>query len=181
MIELRSEPYTLLSRPDIPETEKRFRTHLNAGWCSGVMFGVLVHHKFTQPIEYDAMLWDRESMLFIEYKDSVGAYKRMSAKRAQQVSAASRNIARRFGFDRCAYIIVVNGIPEETKKGEVVVAIPLEKLPDYTPLFQSTIPELDYTRKLIVKYERKENPADVTRENVVRELRVLEDMITQLK
>jgi len=167
MIELRSEPYTLLSRPDIPETEKRFRTHLNAGWCSGVMFGVLVHHKFAQP-------------LFVEYKDSVGAYRRMSAKRAQQVSASSRNIARRFGFDRCAYIMVVNGIPEETKKGEVVV-IPLVDLPDYEPLFQSTIPELDYVKKLISKYERKENPADVTREGMVRELRVLEGMIEQLK
>ena len=180
MIELRSEPYTLLSRPDIPETEKRFRTHLNAGWCSGVMFGVLVHHKFAQPIEYDAMLWNHESMLFVEYKDSVGAYRRMSAKRAQQVSASSRNIARRFGFDRCAYIMVVNGIPEETKKGEVIT-IPLADLPGYMPEFQSTIPELDYVKKLIAKYERKENPAEVTRGGVVRELNVLKGMIEQMK
>ena len=76
--------------------------------------------------------------------------------------------------------MVVNGIPEETKKGEVV-AIPLEKLPDYIPEFQSTIPELDYVKKLITKYERKENPAEVTRERTVRELRVLEGMIVQLK
>ena len=180
MIELRSEPYTLLSRPDIPDTEKRFRTCLNTSWCSGVMFGVLVHHKFAQPIEYDAILWNHESMLFIEYKDSASAYKRMSAKRAQQVSAATKNIARRFGFDRCAYIIVVNGIPEETKKGEVVT-IPLADLPEYEPEFQSTIPELDYVKKLIAKYERKENPAEVTRERTVRELNILKGMIEQLK
>jgi len=144
------------------------------------MFGVLVHHKFAQKIEYDAMLWNRESILFVEYKDSVGAYRKMSAKRAQQVSATSRNIARRFGFDRCAYIMVVNGIPEETKKGEVVT-IPLAELLDYEPLFQSTRPELDRVQKLITKYEREENPAEVTREGVVSELRVLEGMIAQLK
>ena len=76
--------------------------------------------------------------------------------------------------------MVVNGIPEETKKGEVVT-IPLVDLPDYIPEFQSTRPELDYVTKLIAKYERKENPAEVTRERTVRELRVLEGMITQLK
>ena len=76
--------------------------------------------------------------------------------------------------------MVVNGIPEETKKGEVVT-IPLADLPDYKPLFQSTIPELDYVKKLITKYEREENPAEVTRERTVRELRVLEGMIVQLK
>ena len=64
--------------------------------------------------------------------------------------------------------MVVNEISEETKKGEVVV-IPLAELPDYEPLFQSTIPELDYVKKLIAKYERKENPAKVPRERAVRE------------
>jgi hypothetical protein len=76
--------------------------------------------------------------------------------------------------------MVVNGIPEETKKGEVVT-IPLADLPEYKPEFQSTRPELDYVTKLIAKYEREENPAEVTRERTVRELRVLEGMITQLK
>ncbi|MEA1864231.1 MAG: hypothetical protein U9N46_03375 [Euryarchaeota archaeon] len=180
MIELRSEPYTLVSRPDIQETEKRFRALLHAEWCSGIMFNVLVHRKFAQPIEYDGMLWNHESMLFIEYKDSVTAYRRMNAKRAQQVADSSGNIARRFGFDGYSYILVVNGIPEETKKGDVVV-IPLERLPDYKPNFQSTRPELDYVHKLIAQYEREENPADVTRDKAVRELYVLRDMIEQRK
>jgi len=43
------------------------------------------------------------------------------------------------------------------------------------------MPELDYVKKLIAKYERVENPAEVTRERTVRELRVLEGMIVQLK
>ena len=144
------------------------------------MFNVLVHRKFAQPIEYDAILWNHESMLTIEYKDSVNAYKRMSAKRVQQVADASKNIARRFGFDRYSYILVVNGISEDTKKSEVTV-IPIEKLPDYEPNFQSTRPELDYVHKLIKQYERDENPMEVTRTRVVRELRVLRDMVEQMK
>lgn len=180
MIELRSEPYTLVSRPDIQETEKRFRSHLNTEWCSGIMFNVLVHRKFAQPIEYDAVMWNTESMLFLEYKDSVNAYRKMSAKRAQQVSDSSKNIARRFGFDRCSYILVVNGIPEETRKGDIAV-IPLEQLPDYEADFQSTRSELDYVHKLIAQYERDVNPVEVTHERVIRELRVLKGMIEQLK
>ncbi|MEA1907206.1 MAG: hypothetical protein U9N12_09745 [Euryarchaeota archaeon] len=180
MIELRSEPYTLVPRPDIPETEKRFRSCLNTEWCCGIMFGVLVHHKFAQPIEYDAILWSRDSMLFIEYKDSVAAYRRMSAKRVQQVAGSSRNIAKKFGFDEYAYILVVNGIPEATKKGNVVV-IPLKELPRDEPDFQSTRPELDYVQKLIAQYEREENPVDVTRKRVIRDLNVLGGMIEQQK
>ncbi|MCD6145215.1 MAG: hypothetical protein J7J03_02285, partial [Methanosarcinales archaeon] len=166
--------------PDIQETEKRFRTHLNTGWCSGVMFNVLVHRKFAQPIEYDAMLWNIESMLFIEYKDSLNAYRKMSAKRAQQVSDSSRNIARRFGFDKYTYLLVVGDLPEETRKGDIV-AIPLERLSDYEPDFQSTRPELDYVHKLIAQYEREENPVEVARDRVIRELCVIRDMIEQLR
>jgi len=180
MIELRSEPYTLVSRPDVQETEKQFRACLNTEWCSGVMFNVLVHRKFAQPVEYDAVLWNDYSMMFIEYKDSKNAYKRMSAKRAQQVSDFSKNIARKFGFDEYAYILVVNGISEETKKGEVVT-IPLKRLPSYVPAPRSTASELDYVDKLVAQYERTENPAEVTRERVIRELRVLKGMIEQLK
>jgi len=142
------------------------------------MFGVLVHRKFAQPIEYDAILWSCDSALFIEYKDSVAAYKRMSAKRAQQISDSSRNIAKKFGFDEYAYILVVNGIQEATKKGNVVV-IPLEQLPDHKPDFQSTRPELDYVQKLIAQYKREDSPVEVTRERVIRDLNVLGSMIEQ--
>jgi hypothetical protein len=74
--------------------------------------------------------------------------------------------------------LVVNGIPEATKKGNVM-AIPLEQLPDYKPDFQSTRPELDYVQKLIAQYEREENPVDLTRKRVIRDLSVLESMIEQ--
>lgn len=166
---MRSDPYTLKSRPDIQASEKPLRTQLDIDWCNGVLFNVLAFRNSAVIAEYDAVLWDSDSIMFLEYKDSLGAYKKMYAKRAQQVAGFARNIARSFGFLRYNFTLVVNGIEEPTTKGNVRV-IPLGLLAKHQPEFFLTKVELDYVNKLIDKHSE---------ESVNEELKILKNMIEQ--
>ncbi|MGP8319640.1 MAG: hypothetical protein ACT6FD_02450 [Methanosarcinaceae archaeon] len=176
MVELRSEPYTLKTRPDVIDTEKEFRDKLNLAEVNGIFFNVLALKNSAVLAEYDAMLWREDKVWFIEYKDSHAANKRMSAKRVQQVSDISRNLARVFGFAQYNFTIVVKGIEEPVVKGGSNV-VPLERLSNFQPEYSSTYIELDYTDKLISKYTRNENPAELDRDKIVTELDNLKSMI----
>jgi hypothetical protein len=178
-MELKAEPYTLKLRPDIQSSEQAMRSNLNLQWCSGVLFNVLAFKNMANKVEFDAILWSNEAMLFIEYKDSTTMYKNLEAKRAQQIKGIARNIARAFGFQKYNFIIVVNGIEQRTEKGTAVV-IPLNELTNYTPEFESAIEELDYVDWLLSKYERKDNPVEFTKELVLKELKTLRDKIEQV-
>jgi len=178
MVELRSEPYTLKTRPDIIDTEKDFRNNLNLAEVNGMLFNVLAFKNSAILAEYDAILWREDKVWFIEYKDSHAANKRMSAKRVQQVSDMSRNLARIFGFAQYNFTIVVKGIKEPVVKGNSNV-VPLEDLPDFQPEYSSTYIELDYIDKLITKYTRSENPAEPDRDMMITELNNLRSMMMQ--
>ncbi len=182
MVELRSEPYTLKTRPDVIDTEQEFRDNLNLAEVNGVHFNVLAFKNSAVLAEYDAMLWRDDKVWFIEYKDSQAANKRMSAKRVQQVSDISRNLARRFGFARYSFTIVVKGIKESVVKGGAETeVVPLDKLFDFQPEYSSTYRELDHIDKLINKYTRSEDPAELDRDKIVTELNNLKTMITQIQ
>jgi hypothetical protein len=178
-MELKAEPYTLKLRPDVQSSEQAMRSNLNLHWCSGVLFNVLAFKNMANKVEFDAILWSNEAMLFIEYKDSTTMYKNLEAKRAQQIKGIARNIARAFGFQRYNFIIVVNGIEQRTEKGTSIV-IPLNELTNYTLEFESAIEELDYVDWLLSKYDRKDNPVEVTRELILKELKTLRDKIEQV-
>lgn len=178
-MEFRAEPYTLRMRPDIQESEKALRSHLNLGWCSTVLFNVMAFKNMANKVEYDAVLWNNDSILFIEYKNSVGMYKNLAAKRAQQIKDYARNVARAFGFRKYNFIIAVNGLEQGTEKGTAKV-LPLDELQSYTPEFESAIEELDYINKVLSKYEKQENPVEFNREIVLKELKVLRDKIEQV-
>ena len=92
MIELRSDPYVLKSRA-IQDTEQDFRLNLNLSWCRGVLFNVVALKNSAAIVEYDAILWTEDSLMFMEYKDSVAAYKNLSTRRIQQMSSFAKNIA----------------------------------------------------------------------------------------
>ena len=70
MIELSSDPYVLKPR-NTPMTEADFRLHLNISWCRGVLFNVVALKNSIAVVEYDALLWSDDSIMFVEYKDSV--------------------------------------------------------------------------------------------------------------
>ncbi|MGP8320957.1 MAG: hypothetical protein ACT6FE_01320 [Methanosarcinaceae archaeon] len=178
MVELRSEPYTLKTRPDVIETEQEFRDNLNLAEVNGTLFNVLAFKNSAVLAEYDAMLWREDKVWFIEYKDSHAANKRMSAKRVQQVSDMSRNLARIFGFAKYNFTIVVKGIKKSVIKGNANV-VPLEDLFDFQPEYASTYLELDYIDKLISKYTRSENPAELNRDKIVTELNNIKTMVMQ--
>ncbi len=178
-MELKAEPYTLKLRPDVQSSELAMRSNLNLQWCSGVLFNVLAFKNMANKVEFDAILWSNEAMLFIEYKDSITMYKNLEAKRAQQIKGIARNIARAFGFQRYNFIIVVNGIEQRAEKGTAIV-IPLNELTSYTPAFESAIEELDYVDWLLSKYDRKDNPVEFTRELALKELKTLRDKIEQV-
>ncbi|ABK15130.1 MAG: hypothetical protein H5T42_02260 [Methanothrix sp.] len=154
MIELRSDPYVLKPRV-APSTESDFRIHLNIGWCRGVLFNVVALKNSVAIVEYDAILWSEDSVMFVEYKDSVAAYKSLSARRIQQMDGLAKNIARGLGYRRYCFIIVVRDLQETTSRGGVDV-IPLYMLGSYEPSFESTYSELDYLDKLMAKYTREE-------------------------
>ena len=99
-MELKAEPYTLKLRPDVQRSELSLRSNLNLQWCGGVLFNVLAFKNMANKVEFDAVLWNNEAILFIEYKDSPSVYKNLEAKRAQQIKGISRNIARAFGFTK---------------------------------------------------------------------------------
>jgi len=161
MIELTSDPYILKPRAT-PITEADFRIHLNISWCRGVLFNVVALKNSIAIVEYDALLWSDESLMFIEYKDSVAAYKDLSSRRIQQMNSYAKNIARGLGYKNYNFIVVVKGLEENTSKGGVAV-LPLYELGSYKPIFSSTITELDYLDKMIVKYKREGN-VDVIKE-----------------
>ena len=178
-MELRAEPYTLRMRPDIQESEQPLRSHLNIKWCNGVLFNVLAFKNMANNVEYDAVLWNDEEILFIEYKNSISMYKSMQGKTAQQKKSYARNVARAFGFRNYNFIIVVNGLEERAEKGTSDV-IPLREIPGFVPQFESTIEELDYVNKLLGKYDREDNPIEPERELLIKELGILRDKIGQV-
>lgn len=183
MIKLKAEPYTLRLRPDVQESETMLRKSLNLEWCTGVFFNVLTFKNMSNKIEYDAILWNSEAILFIEYKDSVKAYKDFKAHDAQQKKDYARNIARTFGFKKYNFIIVVRGLEDniEKVKGKSVV-IPQAKLSNYIPepeFFESTLIELDRIEELLNKYNSKEN-GEFKKDKVLEELKDLRDMIEQV-
>ncbi|HDM36630.1 MAG TPA: hypothetical protein ENG09_05220 [Candidatus Syntrophoarchaeum butanivorans] len=84
-----------------------------------------------QPLlEYDAVVWNKESVLFIECK-SPTTYRNYRAREAQSWRDISKKIAKELGFSEYATIIVVKGCREEgvRRKGGVKV-VPLERLAD---------------------------------------------------
>jgi hypothetical protein len=169
MIELQSHPYVLKPRQS-PDTEGDFRIHLNIGWCRGVLFNVVAMKNSIPIVEYDAILWSDNAAMFIEYKDSVAAYKSLSSRRIQQMSSLAKNIARGLGYKSYSFIVVVKDLPEITTKSGSDV-IPLYLLGSYEPVFTSTITELEYLAKLTAKYAREGE------EEMVRELEKVKNII----
>ena len=153
MIELSSEPYVLKPRTT-PLTEADFRLHLNINWCRGVLFNVVAQKNAIAVVEYDALLWSDDSIMFVEYKDSIAAYKDLSSRRIQQMNSFAKNIARGLGYKSFVFIVVVKGLEEGTCKAGVDV-IPLFLLGNYEPQFTSSITELEYLNKMMAKYARE--------------------------
>ncbi len=165
MIELSSDPYVLKPR-NTPLTEADFRLHLNISWCRGVLFNVVAMKNSIAVVEYDALLWSDDSIMFVEYKDSVAAYKDLSSRRVQQMNSFAKNIARGLGYKNFTFIVVVKGLEEGTNKGGVQV-MPLYELGSFQPIFASSIAEMEYLNKMIAKYARE------GKEDVVLELEKL--------
>jgi len=161
MIELSSDPYVLKPR-NTPLTEADFRLHLNISWCRGVLFNVVALKNSIAVVEYDALLWSDDSIMFVEYKDSVAAYKALSSRRVQQMNSFAKNIARGLGYKNFTFIVVVKGLEEGTNKGGVQV-MPLFELGSFQPTFVSSIAEMEYLNKMIAKYNR-EGKDDVVEE-----------------
>ena len=165
MIELSSDPYVLKPR-NTPLTEADFRLHLNISWCRGVLFNVVALKNSIAVVEYDALLWSDDSIMFVEYKDSVAAFKDLSSRRVQQMNSFAKNIARGLGYRNFVFVVVVKGLDEGTNKGGVEV-LPLFELGCFQPIFVSSITELEYLNKMIAKYTR------LGMEDFVRELEKL--------
>jgi hypothetical protein len=153
MIELSSDPYVLKPR-NAPMTEADFRLHLNISWCRGVLFNVVALKNAVAVVEYDALLWSDDSIMFVEYKDSVAAYKDLSSRKVQQMNSFAKNIARGLGYKTFVFIAVVKGLEEGTNKGGVQV-LPLFELDNYQPIFVSSITEMEYMNKMMAKYTRE--------------------------
>jgi hypothetical protein len=153
MIELSSDPYVLKPR-NTPLTEADFRLHLNISWCRGVLFNVVALKNAIAVVEYDALLWSDDSIMFVEYKDSVPAYKDLSSRKVQQMSSFAKNIARGLGYKKFTFIVVVKGLEEATNKGGALV-LPLFELGSFQPIFISSITEMEYLNKMIAKYTRE--------------------------
>lgn len=169
MIELRSDPYVLKPRTT-PITEADFRVHLNIGWCRGILFNVVALRNSIAIVEYDAILWGDDQLMFIEYKDSVNAYKDLSSRRIQQMAGLAKNIARGLGYKSYSFIVVVKGLEEAVSKSGVEV-LPLYLLGSYEPVFQSTIVELEFLEKMIARFSR------AGQEDAVRELEKLKNIM----
>lgn len=155
MIELRSDPYVLKSRT-VQDTELDFRINLNLSWCRGVLFNVVAQKNSVAIVEYDALLWTDEALMFVEYKDSVAAYKNLSTRRIQQIGSLAKNIAAGLGYRSYTFVVVVNDLSSPTTRGGAVV-IPLYMLGSYEPVFSSAVSELEMLDKLIEKYAKSGN------------------------
>ncbi len=155
MIELRSDPYVLKSRT-VQDTELDFRLNLNLSWCRGVLFNVVALKNSVAIVEYDAILWTDEALMFVEYKDSVAAYKSLSTRRIQQIGSFAKNIAAGLGYKTYTFVVVVNELTVPTTRGGAVV-IPLYLLGSYEPAFSSAISELELINKLVDKYTKSGN------------------------
>lgn len=175
MIELPSNTYIFRTRPDILSSESQFRDNLNISNANSVMFNVLVLKNSSILVEYDAVIWSKDKIWFIEYKDSKSANKRMSAKRVQQISDTSRNIARSFGFLKYNFTVVVKDIDEMRLKGTSCV-IPLENLNDFEPEYSSSYEELEYLDKLIKKYENNDIK-EISKDTVLSNLNTVRSIL----
>ncbi len=169
MIELSSDPFVLKPR-NTPMTEADFRLHLNINWCRGVLFNVVALKNSIAVVEYDALLWSDDSIMFVEYKDSMSAYRDLSSRRIQQMNSLAKNISRGLGYKNYTFVVAVKGLEEETNKGGVQV-LPLFELGSYQPIFVSSVTELEFLNKLIAKYTREGQEA------FVRELDTLKKII----
>jgi hypothetical protein len=135
-----------------------------------VLFNVVALKNSVAIVEYDALLWSDDSVMFVEYKDSAAAYKDLSSRRVQQMNSFAKNIARGLGYKNYVFLVVVKGLEEATNKGGVEV-LPLYALGSYQPSFSSTIAELDYLNKVMAKFSRE------GREDVVKELEKLRKIL----
>jgi len=135
-----------------------------------VLFNVVAERNSIAIVEYDAILWSEDSAMFVEYKDSVAAYKNLSSRRIQQMASFAKNIARGLGYRTYTFVIVVKGLEEQTNKGGVEV-MPLYLLGNYEPTFTSTVTEIDYLEKLSARFTRE------GKEDVVKELDKLKKII----
>ncbi len=177
MMELKGGPYCLKVRPDIVGSEEQFRERLNLSNVNGVLFNAgLTINNSSQKIEFDAVLWKDRNICFMEYKDSLSAHKRMKAKRVQQVSDKSRDIARAFGFLKYDFVVVVNGEPSIDQKSGVKV-ISLEDLPYFEPEYKCAYKEMDNLDSLLSKYSRDQNPVNPEKDKIVSELKNLRKMV----
>lgn len=162
MIELSSDPFVLKPR-NTPLTEADFRLHLNISWCRGVLFNVVAMKNSIAVVEYDAILWSDDSIMFVEYKDSVSAYRDLSSRRVQQMKGFAKNIARGLGYRCYEFIVAVKGLEQRSSKGGADV-LPLFELGSHEPRFVSSIMELEYINKLIAKYSRagRQRPSELS-------------------
>jgi len=108
--------------------------------------------------------------MFVEYKDSISAYKDLSSRKVQQMNSFAKNIARGLGYKKFTFIVVVKGLEEGTTKGGVEV-LPLVELGSYQPVFVSSITEMEYLNKMIAKYTRQ------GKEDVIEELEKLKKIL----
>jgi hypothetical protein len=184
-MKLRAEPYTLEMRHDFKESEKDLRSNLNLDWCDGILFNVTAIEN--KPLnEYDAVLWNEKekAILFVEYKNTTLSYNNLKEWDAQQKYDLARNIARAFGFAKYNFVIVVNGFEPKSEKckGKVAV-ISIDELREYVlkpESFKSTLVELDYAEGLLSKYNHEENTVEFNKEQVLKELKDLRNMIEQV-
>ena len=93
-------------------------------------------------------MWDSENALFLEYKDSVDAYKNTQAAHVQKLHDTARNVARAIGFPHYSFKMVVGGLSRRSQKGGCEV-IPLVEMESYVPEWENTMAEKDFILRLV--------------------------------
>jgi len=121
-----------MPKTDPKESEVEFRRKLIRRFQDHAMLFDLVYSQITDGKnkgDYDALVWKNDFALFIEYKNSIKAYKGYKAHNAQQWKDVAKNIAKELGFAMYDAVIVVNGdeMIGEREKGGVRV-VPLSEL-----------------------------------------------------
>ncbi len=155
MIEIKADPYVLRPRPDVIGTETIFRSCLDVSWCKGVLFNVVALKSGRAAMEYDAVLWDDDNILFIEYKDTRNALQALQAKKAQMLGDRAGNIARKLGFKGYNFTIVANVSSADTSTKSWVPVITLSKLPNYKPEYMPTRRDIEKLDEMVGKYSAK--------------------------